>query len=147
MTPQPTPSAALPPTFPPALPLEHLDSGKYWPVAPSIATAQPPAHGFYFSPVPQAPSWDSVPTYSHQPSLASWATAAPPLEHLNSGKYWPVAPSIANDQPPAHGFYFSPVPQAPSWDQVPTYPAGAAAPSHLPPPSPASWAAPAPPPR
>ena len=40
------------------------------------------------------------------------------LEHLNSGKYWPVAPapSGANEQPPSRGFDFPPVPQqAPSW--------------------------------
>ena len=65
---QATPSTALPPTFPPALPdsalktrvnalLEHLDSGKYWPAvpAPSGTNEQPPAHGFYFSPLPRTP--------------------------------------------------------------------------------------------
>ena len=66
------------------------------------------------------------------------------LPHLDSGKYWPVAPSVANDQPPAHGFYLSPMPQAPSWDQVPAYPAAGAAPSFSQPPSPASWATPTP---
>ena len=60
---QPNPSAALPPAVPPAPPLAHLDSGKYWPVAPSVVNEQPPAHGFHVSPVPQAPSWDQVPTY------------------------------------------------------------------------------------
>ena len=63
------------------------------------------------------------------------------LPHLIFGKYWPVAPSVANDQPPAHGFYFSPMPQAPSWDQVPAYPADNAAPSFSQPPSSASKSA------
>jgi hypothetical protein len=92
---------------------------------------------------------------SMQPTPSAALPPIFPPAHLNSGKYWPVAPSVANDQPPAHGFYVSPVPQAPSWDQVPTYPADNAAPSLSQPPSPtsksaftrvfdASWATPTP---
>jgi hypothetical protein len=55
-----TPSAP-PPTFVPP-PLEHLDSGKYWPIAPapSGAGAPPTVHGFHF---PKSLSWDQVPAY------------------------------------------------------------------------------------
>jgi hypothetical protein len=127
---------ALSPTLPSAPPLQHLDSGKYWPaaLAPSGASAQPPAQGFYFSPVPQAPSWDQVPTHaadsaarsiSQPPSPAPWATAAPPVEYPNLAKYWgaPPTPSAASVLPPAHSFYPSSLPEAPSRNSVPTSPA------------------------
>ncbi len=70
----------------------------------------------------------SVPMTPPRPFTPPTFSPAPPLEHLNSGKYWPVAPAPTGTQPPAHGSYFSPVPQAPSWDQVPTHPADRAPP-------------------
>ena len=103
----PPPPFVPPSAFPSALPhsalktrvnalLEHLDSGKYWPVAPapSGANEQPPSHGFYFPPVPQASSWDQVPTYSADsatpglPQPPYWDSAASPVEHPDSAKYW-----------------------------------------------------------
>ena len=56
---------------------EHLDSAKYWPVAPgrSGMNEQSPAHGFYLAPVPQAPSWGGEPTY-----LADTAAFPPPVD-------------------------------------------------------------------
>ncbi len=111
----------------PVLPPEYLNSAKYWGVGPlpSGASEPPPA-------VPQTPNWDFAPTYpadraaqvfSTPPSPTSWGASAPPLEHLDSGKYWPwaLAPSGANDQRLAHGFNFLPVPQTPSRSSVPTH--------------------------
>jgi hypothetical protein len=83
----PTPSA-LPPIFPPSPPLLHLDSAKYLGTvsAPSGARVLPPAHGFYLSPVPAAPTWDQVPTqatdgiaqmFPQPPSPSSWDVFAP----------------------------------------------------------------------
>jgi hypothetical protein len=121
------------PSFPPASPIEHLDSGKYWPVGPAPAGAneQTPAHGFYSPPVPQAPSWGQEPAYpidNAAPSLPqsprTAGIAVPSIEHLDSAKYWAALPlSTANVRPLMHGFYPSPLPQAPSWNSVPTYPA------------------------
>jgi hypothetical protein len=51
----------------------------------------------------------------------------------------PPPPAPWNAPPPAHGFYFSPVPQAPSWNSVPARADGGAAPISPQPPSPASW--------
>ena len=87
---------SLPATFSPAPTPEHLDSGKYWPVATasSGANEQSPAHGFYFPPVPQASSWDRVPTnagttglaqmFSQPPSPTSWSTPGP---DVNTASY------------------------------------------------------------
>jgi hypothetical protein len=89
---------------------------------------------------PVVAPWDDPrpATYAQMPSepmapprlftLSPTFSPAPPLEHLYSGKYWPVAPAPAATQPPAQGSYFSPMPQAPSWDQVPAHPADRAPP-------------------
>ena len=73
----PTPVPGLP-----AQTVPHLDSAKYWGAAPSRASAEPPASDNYLSPVPQAPSWDSM-------------TAAPQLNDLNA----PMPPPKYLDSP------------------------------------------------
>jgi Tripartite tricarboxylate transporter family receptor len=85
MTPPPLPLPLLPSPFRPARPLEHLDAGKYWPVAPaSLGTNERPVQGFY---LPEAPSWDHAPSYladgaapsssQQQPNPTSWGTSMP----------------------------------------------------------------------
>ena len=77
---QPNPSAALPPMF-------------------------APAHGFYVPPVPQARSWDQVPTYSADsttpglPQPPYWDAAASRVEHPEQASYWgaPAASHSAYD--------------------------------------------------
>jgi hypothetical protein len=94
----PPPPFALPPTFPPALPLEHLDSGKFWPAAsgPSGAYEQPPSAGLYPSRAQPAPSWDTVPrataasaaqTLSQPRTVSSLST---PVPGVNTAGSWPV---------------------------------------------------------
>ena len=53
--------------------------------------------------------------------LNSWDASAPPVEYLDSARYWGNAPtpSAAHTRPPINDFYLSPVPQAPNWDEVP----------------------------
>ncbi len=69
--------------------------------------------------------------------------ASPPVEHLHSARYWGAAQTPSGPEPPAHGFYLSPVPQAPRWDQLPTDPVNRATQIFQEPPSPALWDAPA----
>jgi hypothetical protein len=75
-----TPSSA----FSPAPPIEHLDSGKYWPVAPAQpgAAAQPPAHGSYFPPMAQPPGWDQV--AAHPADRAASFSPEPVIRHMGS---------------------------------------------------------------
>jgi hypothetical protein len=81
------PFALPPPTFAPAPPLEHPDSGKYWPVAPASLglNEQPTAYGSQLPPIPQAQNWDRLPPYwaddarsfSQPPNLAPWGPSTP----------------------------------------------------------------------
>jgi len=60
---------------------------------------------------------------------------SPPVEHLDSAKYWgaaPIAPNV-NDQLPGFGTYVAPVPPAPDWGLLPR---PASSPSQEIPPSP-----------
>ena len=121
---------APPATFSPAPPPEQLNSGKYWPVGPgpSGANEHTPARSFSFPPVPQVPTWGQGPTYPndsgapglpHAPRPAG--IAVPSIEYLDSAKHWAALPPLAaNALRPEHGFYPSPLPQAPSWNSVPT---------------------------
>ena len=107
-----SPPARLPPSFAPAPPVEHLDAGKYWGSSSALPEAPAPssAHGFYHSPIPQAPSWDSVPqpadnaaqSFWQPPSPPSWDVPVPPVEYPDLARYWgaPPAPSAANEPPP-----------------------------------------------
>ena len=110
-----SPPIPQPLSFVPAPPIEYLDAAKYWGAPQARPEVPPPssAHGFHVSPVPQAPSWDSVPTppadntaqgFSEPPSPPSWDTAVSPIEYPDLARYWaapPTPPSAANEQPPA----------------------------------------------
>ena len=72
----PTPVPGLP-----AQTVPHLDSAKYWGAAPSRASAEPPASDNYLSPVPQAPSWDSM---TAAPQLNDLDAPVPPPKYLDS---------------------------------------------------------------
>jgi hypothetical protein len=81
--------------------------------------------------------------YPNQQAQPAWTPSAIP-EHLDSARYWGVAPSPASAQRmPGNGLALSPVPQAPSWDHVPTHAAASAAQIFAEPPSPTSWSMPA----
>jgi hypothetical protein len=107
-----SPPAQLPPSIPPAPPVEHLDAVKYWGASPALPEVPPPspARGFYVSPLPQAPSWDSVPQPADNaaqsswppPSAPSWDVAVPPVGYPDLARYWSAlpAPSGASAQPP-----------------------------------------------
>ena len=109
--------------------------GSWDPSSPALRHVPPAADtGFPAQPAePVVPPWNDPRRLSLTALLSSALPATfsppPPPEHLDTGKYWPVAPapSGANEPPPAHGFYVPPMPQAPSWDQVPTYPVDGAA--------------------
>lgn len=60
--------------------------------------------------------------------LPAMFSPVPPLEHLDSGKYWPVAPAPSGALLSANGSYSPPMPHAPSWDQVAGHPTDSAAP-------------------
>jgi hypothetical protein len=111
-----SPPTPLSPSFAPAPPVGYLDTAKHWGVSPRLPESPPPssADGFYVSPVPQAPSWDSVPTppadnaaqsFSSPPSPPSWDEAVSPVEYPDLARYWGVPPALstANEQPLAHG--------------------------------------------
>jgi hypothetical protein len=74
------------PAFSPAPSLDHLDSGKYWPVGPAPlgAAVQPPAHGSYFPPMAQPPSWDQVPM--HPADRAASLFPEPVIRHMGSAR-------------------------------------------------------------
>jgi hypothetical protein len=73
----------------------------------------------------------------------AWAPAGIP-EHLDTARYWGAAPAPASAQrTPGNDPALSPVPQAPSWDQVPTHATASAAQIFAEPPSPTSWGRPA----
>ncbi len=116
-TPTPPIPTTLPPMFPPMRPPEHLNSAKFWGVAPASAGVNepPPAHGFSFPAQLQAPSGESVPTYPTDrapqssvgaPGPTSWATPVAPLEYLGSAKFWGSGPrpSGTSEQPLALDF-------------------------------------------
>ncbi len=108
---QAAPSAALPPMFAPAP--EHLDSGKYWPVAPapSGANEQPPSHGFYFSPVLQAPSWDQVPADASMTGFGQ-GLLGQGLLGQGLGQLFPQPPGGASWLASAPGASYSPADEA-----------------------------------
>jgi hypothetical protein len=69
-------------------PLQHLESANYWGAGPTPPgeSVQVPSNGFYLSPVPRAPSWESVPAYptdhpaqifQQPPSPTSWDASTP----------------------------------------------------------------------
>jgi hypothetical protein len=71
-----------------AAPLEHLESAQYWGAGstPQGASGERPASGFYLSPVPPAPDWDSMSTdpadgaaqmFAAPPSPTSWGAYTP----------------------------------------------------------------------
>ncbi len=64
---------------------------------------------------------------------------APPVQHLDSASYWGAAPAPSgrSDQPSADGFYLSPLPRAPNWEQV--VPTATPWSVHRELPSPTSW--------
>jgi Double-stranded DNA deaminase toxin A len=76
------------------------------------------------------------------PRPDSWGTSAPAVEYLDSARYWGNAPTLsaAHTRPPINGFYLSPVPPAPSWDEVPVHIADRAAPHVSQLQGPESWA-------
>jgi hypothetical protein len=84
------------------------------------------------------PDPSTLPTPSAFPPIFP---STPPLPHLDSAKYWGTAsaPSGTSAPPPAHGFYLSPMPPAPNWDQVPTQAANGLTQMFPPPPSPSLW--------
>jgi hypothetical protein len=57
-----------------------------------------------------------------RPAAKPWkgAVFGPPPAHLDSAEYWgaSISPPDASAQPSTHGFHLSPVPPAPSWEQV-----------------------------
>ncbi len=68
---------------------------------------------------------------------------SPPVQYLDSAKYWGTAQTPSSSESLAGGLYLSPVPQAPRWDQIPTDSTSSAAQIFQEPPSPTSWSAPA----
>jgi hypothetical protein len=58
---------------------------------------------------------------AHPPQPNDWDTFLPPIEHLDSTRYWGAAsmPSReSSEQPPSIDHYLSPVPRAPDWDAI-----------------------------
>jgi hypothetical protein len=118
----------------------------------SRSTVQP----WDYSPPQKLSAWENAPTspslypflpqpaaaYSPAPQPNDARTVVPPLEHLDSARYRAgPTPQGASEQLPSRGLYLSPVPQAPSWDSVPTYPLDGAGKIFPQPPSPTSWGA------
>ena len=77
------------------VPPPYLESAKYWGAAPSHlpGTSEPPtSYGRYLSPVPTAPSWDSIPPYpaertvpdSAEPPAAEPSSASTPASGVES---------------------------------------------------------------
>ncbi len=108
-----------------------------WPKGPTAWDVPMP-------PSRSAPPLTLPPTLPIPPAPPFEFPASPPVEHLHSARYWGAAQTPAGPEPPAHGFYLSPVPHAPRWDQLPTNPANSAAQIFQEPPSPTSWSASAP---
>lgn len=116
-----------PPSFPPAPSVNYPDSAKYWNAvaAPSAASKPAPAQGFYRSPVPQSPSWESVPTQpadhevqllSQPPSPRSWGTSAPFFDAQRNSIEAPTTRATAPTEHPVAEKQFVPPKSAPLQD-------------------------------
>jgi len=83
-----------------ARPLEHLESAKYWGAAfPRTNSQLVPASNLYLSPVPQAPSWNSIALRSigRATYLFSEPSSAPSSDGGNSDMTESTAGEISDD--------------------------------------------------
>ncbi len=121
----------------PMVPLTPENMFRLWLASPSARPAVAPWNDPRLTTSPGKPSAPTALPFALPPPTFA---PAPPLEHPNSGKYWPVAPASLglNEQPPAYGSHLPPIPQAQNWDQPPSYSADDAARSFSQPPNPAS---------